>query len=61
MIFMPSMDVEAYEVKTKVSDRQLEFLENRGKENMDTKITVDAHSLIWFLDADLKYNTIFHK
>jgi len=22
---------------------------------MDTKITVDAHSLIWFLDADLKY------
>jgi PIN domain nuclease of toxin-antitoxin system len=22
---------------------------------MDTKITVDAHSLIWFLDVDLKY------
>jgi PIN domain nuclease of toxin-antitoxin system len=22
---------------------------------MDSKITVDAHSLIWFLDADLKY------
>ena len=22
---------------------------------MDTKITVDAHSLVWFLDADLKY------
>jgi len=29
---MPSMDVEAYEVKTKVSGRQLEFLENRAKE-----------------------------
>ena len=22
---------------------------------MDSKITVDAHSLVWFLDADLKY------
>jgi hypothetical protein len=49
MIFMPSMDVEAYEVKTKVSDRQLEFLENRAKELGLSK----EELLRWYVISDM--------
>jgi len=46
---MPSIDAESYEVKTKVSDQQFEFLEKRAKELGLSK----EELLRWYVISDM--------